>query len=155
MEEVRIPLLNKKFFLETVGMEPALKGEAKCSNLLLETANYFLDPMLIKQSKRTVPRKSYNNTTIEPDLMTSNPTPIAAQPPNSTSASGEVTKPLPGPSNSTPCIFAMGGATFGMFLKLFLTELNILHAIIAASRSWVNKLKTLIHLLTFRLYFKC
>ena len=148
MEEVRIPLLNKKFFLEKVDKEPAMKGE-KCLHLLLETTKYLLDPMLIKQSKRTVPRKSYNNTTIEPDSMTSNPTPIAAaQPPKSTPSSGEVIKPAPGPSNPTPSVSAIGGPTTGMFLKLFLIELNILHAIVATSWSWVNKLKTLIHLLT-------
>ena len=70
MENVRFPLLKKDYFLENVIQDATMQEEGKCKDLLLETSSYHLAPVLVKPSKRTTPRPSYEDTKKPPAYLT-------------------------------------------------------------------------------------
>ena len=77
MENVRLPLLKKSFFLENVNKEATMREDARCIRLLWEAGSNIMDPTSITPSKRTSPRPSYQeiNTDNESDTINSNSKP--------------------------------------------------------------------------------
>jgi len=59
LQHVRLPLLNPKFLVGTVGSELLVKGDESCRDLVDEAKNYLLLPQerLLMQGPRTKPRK--------------------------------------------------------------------------------------------------
>lgn len=59
LQHVRLPLLNPKFLVGTVGSELLVKTDESCRDLVDEAKNYLLLPQerLLMQGPRTKPRK--------------------------------------------------------------------------------------------------
>ena len=58
MQHVKLPLMNKEFFLRHVNNEPALTEDFECTKLLLETCTYHIGfHESVIPSQRTISRK--------------------------------------------------------------------------------------------------
>jgi hypothetical protein len=59
LHHVRLPLVNARFLISTVGDEPLIKGNPECRDLVDEAKNYLLLPNERQhmQGPRTRPRK--------------------------------------------------------------------------------------------------